>query len=59
MPEGKIDKIKCTKRNNSSELTGVRKWLKENLLLLETLFGVIIGTILGIVIIIKYVIANY
>lgn len=50
MPEGKNEKIKCTSRKNSSnnDVTGVKKWLRENLLLIGTLFGVIIGIVLGI-----------
>lgn len=50
MSDGKDEKIKCTseKNSNNNELSRYEKWLKENLLLVETLFGVIIGTILGI-----------
>lgn len=51
MSDGNVEKIKCTssaKNNNkNNELSKFQKWLKDNLLLVETLFGVIIGTILG------------
>lgn len=50
MSERNTEKIKCTARNSSNknnEMTGLIKWIKENMLLLETLLGVIVGTILG------------
>ncbi|CAH1374667.1 hypothetical protein MTP99_015995 [Tenebrio molitor] len=41
-------KVECTEQpGENKELTGARKWISENLLLLLTLFGVAFGTIVG------------
>ncbi|KAJ3643924.1 hypothetical protein Zmor_026606 [Zophobas morio] len=41
-------KVECTEPpRKNQELTGVRKWLSENLLLLLTLLGVAVGAIIG------------
>lgn len=48
MPEdNNTVKIEFTERSDKKEMTGVRKWLSENLLLLGTLCGVAVGAIIG------------
>lgn len=41
-------KVECTEQpGENKELTGIRKWISENLLLLLTLLGVAVGAIVG------------
>ncbi|XP_017775394.1 PREDICTED: excitatory amino acid transporter isoform X2 [Nicrophorus vespilloides] len=47
MPEENTVKIECTEHSDKKEMTGAKKWMSENLLLLGTLLGVAIGAIIG------------
>lgn len=42
------NKVECTGQpGENKELTGARKWISDNLLLLLTLLGVVFGVVIG------------